>query len=342
MRNGKVRHFLAAILLVAVGIAVVVGAQTLLERRTGLKLVDAMTKPIGDYLDRPPSKAKNDGTTEVSVPVVAMTPMTGGAAKPEKGVADPNAESASTVHPATPATAPVPSATSTVTTSGVQTQKVPPAPQVEATNSNAITLEPKVQDMAASGLTSPTSKANPDNASGPAAKALNEAGASPRATTDSAFSMQEGNAVVGGSQAPGLRIALNASQIEALLKAGKVVVIATDEKGTDAYYLGSPDGGFRPIADLDASTISERYLPIEDAGLVAAWSIRLGALPGHQFDFGLRFTSGFDRAILKQQFAKLAVQHIDFQKALADKQRVVTDGHLGKDLGFVVDHVKVE
>ena len=342
MRHGKVRHFFAAILLLAVVVALLVGVQALVQRTTGHSLAEIATAPIGAPLGKPMAEAKKSDPTGTSVPVVAMVPMTGGSAKADKSTGDQDVQGA--VEPPVAAnTGGPPEDPMTVgSVPDKQAPKVAPTPQPQDPNAPAIALEPKLRDTAAPDSAIPASKVDTIKVDAAIAKAPPASADPIGAKIDATFAMQEGSSVVGGGQAPGLRIALDASQITALLKAGKIVIIATDTAGIDAYFLDSPGGGFRPIGNLDSRTISSRYLPINDPGLVAAWSIRLGPLPGHQFNFGLRFTSIFDRAILKQQFASLADQHIDFAKALADKQRVVTDGHVGQDLTFVVDSVKVE
>lgn len=152
--------------------------------------------------------------------------------------------------------------------------------------------------------------------------------------------MQPGAAIAKGRQAPALTLAITPRQIADLVAAGKCVVVVENE-GHEVFFLDRPDGAFRPIKELTATSVSERYLAVTDLGLTEAWSLRLGLPPGQRFAFGLRFTRAFDEAILQQQFASLAARGIDFDQALAAGRVITTHGNIGPGLVVAIDRVSV-
>jgi hypothetical protein len=334
----KTGYVLGATLLLLL-FAVFIGAtQEIFRRATGRDLASVLTTPIGASLGEA-AVAKADDAAGVAISHVTITPMTGGGATAGTAAREPGASGPH--ESAEPAATNAPNGQDKLASNSSSGHAPEPIEQEQA-SSQVVTLEsaaPRktLTDLIeqASNQSSPASE-DPSTARKPVAAASNDT------MIHAAFGMQDGAVVTGGQQAPGLRIVLEPAQIDALLKAGKAVAIAFDESENEASYLDSPGGEFRPIANLDSTRMSERYLPITDAGVIAAWSVRIGAPPDRRFTFGLRFTQTFNQDILTRQMNGLAGHQINFDQAVADHRRIETEGHFGQDLGFVVDQILVD
>jgi hypothetical protein len=154
--------------------------------------------------------------------------------------------------------------------------------------------------------------------------------------------MQPGVAVANGRQAPALRLTITSNQVLKLVAAGKGVVVVQNEDHQEVFFFDRPDGVFRPIRELAVAYVSERYVPVVDLGLTSAWSVRLGLLPGHRFNFGLRFTRAFDETVLDRQFASIVAHGIDFDQALSAGKVVTTHGNVDAGLAVSIDRVSIK
>lgn len=180
----------------------------------------------------------------------------------------------------------------------------------------------------------------PSTESKPMARVPANRPAAGRSETPGPFAMQSGVVVANGRQAPVLAVALNAGEIKQLMAARRVVAFAENAQGEALGFLTAPAAQFQPITELGIDAVSDRYLTVDDPGLISRWSMMSRCLsPAVPTRFGLRFTARFDAEIASAQMASLKAQGIDFDRALAQGHAVVTHGHFDEALVFVVDRV---
>lgn len=154
------------------------------------------------------------------------------------------------------------------------------------------------------------------------------------------FAMQIGSVIPNGRQAPGLAVTLTVLQIKQLIAAGRAVAVAENANGEALAFLSGRQNRFRPIAELGEMALSERLLTVDDAGLVAAWSMMsLDVAWKRPVAFGLRFTNEADADIVTAQMIALTARGIDFGEALRQNRPIVTHGHFDEALTFNVDRL---
>lgn len=307
-RISRMRNWVIGATVVLVSLALLSAWQRHAARTGAPDMVALLTTPVGTLIsgDRPPAR-------EPRTPAVKVTPpLTGGGADIDDSLAVGE-------RPVVKGPAPLPKAADRT----AEPRRTPVSPP----DGIAITQPGIPADVSRGNARDETAIREPEL----------------RPTTGSArLGMQPGAVVANGRQAPALTLALAPSQIRDLVAAGKCVVVVENEQSREVFFLDRPDGAFRPINELAVASVSERYVPVSDPGLISAWSVRLGHLPEYQFTFGLRFTRGFDEAILERQFASLAARGIDFDQALVAHRVVTTHGKIGPGLAVAIERVSVE